>query len=502
MQKGRERKPNNQGLTLLELLIAVIILAIIVIPFLNSFVISANTNSRAAKTHRATTVAQNLVEGFKAGSVADIVRQMNYPQSGFSVISPDSLSGSPQSSVYELTRISGTGGTEYIKSLSSEEIAALHPGADEKALRKEFLNCDGSDGNARRNSTFSADGGNSWEFVPQYNTEKQAGVPRPPEEGKYYFAIKGIRVQGSTFDALVSLDSGKYKSSGPVAADKQYNEKETVQIMGMDDTKDAIFVQTAAIDREAVEWLKNTYSEKAAEIKTENLRRKITISIEAAGDAKPVHEVKINYTYTFIPDPSITFGEKKDYRIFNNSETGEELRAVYLYYFPWYNASEEDTIEIDNGVDSSGNTVGAGSLPVKLYIVKQESGKPSELLEKENNYRALLYIRDKQPPGVTEDKAVHESLRTNLEENLYQKYVPAGSVLPAPAVRYQWNTRFINPSEADVKKEKLKWSIDMAGSQAQDRIYELSVKIYEEGAADNHFPEEDRIAEITAERND
>ena len=482
-EKGKTDQMNNQGLTLLELLIAVIILAIIVIPFLNSFVISAKTNSRAAKTHRATTVAQNIVEGFKAGSLADVMWQMNYPEIDFHVVSPDSVEGALGGNVYEMMK---TADGEYVKSISSEEIRNLHPDMKEKELRKEFLACDGADGNSRRNSIFSMDEGATYEFIPQY-------------KGKYYFAIENVTVQGSTFDALIFLDSSKYREGGTVTADKQYNGKETVQIIDMEDTKDAIFVQTKDMDETAISELKWKHAELTDQFKTENMKRKITVSIENSGGEKAIQKVKVNYLYTFTPDPTITYGANKDYWIFNNSETGEELRSIYLYFMPWYNPSKPDEIEIDNGVDSSVThaVTGSGSLPVELYIVKQETGDPGTLNERENNYQSELRIYDDQTGG---GQAVHKSLRTNLEQNLYQVYVPEGSMLVKPAVTYWINGQSIH--DESEKEAKLNWKKDMSGSDVQDRIYEMTVSVYEEGAAENNFPEEDRLAQIVAERND
>lgn len=503
MESKEEKKLNNQGLTLLELLIAVIVLAIIVVPFLNSFVISARSNGRAARTHRATSVAQNIVEGFKAGSLADVMWQMNYPELGFQVVSPDSIEGSLSDSVMEMTRIAGTDGIEYVKSVSSEEMIALYPGADDKTLKSKFTVCDGADGNARHSSIFSADGGKSYEFVPQKSNNTSY-----TENGKYYFAIKGVRMQGSAFDALICLDSAKYTNAGSLSAEKRYNEEKTVQLTGMDDTKDAIFVQTNTMDDAVIEDLKWNYPTWADLMKTENIERKITVSIEATGDAKPIHKVKVNYLYTFLPDSSITC--EREYCIFNNSETGEELRAIYLYYSPWYNLSQKETIEINNGKDSSGFVTGNGSLPVDLYIVKQESGDLGTLNQREVNYKVLLQIND---DGKPTDPAVHRSLRTNLEQNLYQAYLPEGSTLPGSTVSYELNGSPVlnipvvidpeNPAETKRETEvKLNWKEDMAGSEKQDRIYEMTVKIYEEGAADAHFPDEDLLAEMVADRND
>lgn len=64
---------NDQGFTLLEMIIAITILAIIVIPLLRSFVISSRANAVAKRKLQASTVAQNLMEDMKACDLEDIV---------------------------------------------------------------------------------------------------------------------------------------------------------------------------------------------------------------------------------------------------------------------------------------------------------------------------------------------------------------------------------------------------------------------------------------------
>lgn len=58
-------KKDNKGFTLLELLVAVIILAIVVTPMLHSFVTSYRVNARSREIMRATTLAQNEMEIFE-----------------------------------------------------------------------------------------------------------------------------------------------------------------------------------------------------------------------------------------------------------------------------------------------------------------------------------------------------------------------------------------------------------------------------------------------------
>ena len=84
----------NAGFSLVELLIAVIILAIIVVPLLHGFVTSARMNGKARQTQRAITVAQDLMEGLKAYDIEELKEQFNDPVNGFYVMESKLIKGS------------------------------------------------------------------------------------------------------------------------------------------------------------------------------------------------------------------------------------------------------------------------------------------------------------------------------------------------------------------------------------------------------------------------
>ena len=70
----QNRRRDNRGLTLLELLVAVIMLGLLVSPLLHAFVISASTATKARNHNETTNAATNLIEQIK-GSNLDFVLQ-------------------------------------------------------------------------------------------------------------------------------------------------------------------------------------------------------------------------------------------------------------------------------------------------------------------------------------------------------------------------------------------------------------------------------------------
>lgn len=71
-KNNSNEKSNNAGLSLVELLVAITILAIIIVPLLHTFVSSANTNGKAQTIMRATVTAENIMEEFKDKSMESL----------------------------------------------------------------------------------------------------------------------------------------------------------------------------------------------------------------------------------------------------------------------------------------------------------------------------------------------------------------------------------------------------------------------------------------------
>ena len=72
----RNRHRDNRGLTLIELLIAVIMIGLLVSPLLHAFVISASTASKARRVNETTNAATNLIEQIKGSNLDDILQDV------------------------------------------------------------------------------------------------------------------------------------------------------------------------------------------------------------------------------------------------------------------------------------------------------------------------------------------------------------------------------------------------------------------------------------------
>ena len=68
-----EKKGNNKGFSLLELLVAVAILAVIVTPFLMAFLTTTRINASTKEAQRAKFAATNVMEDIRSRDVDSVI---------------------------------------------------------------------------------------------------------------------------------------------------------------------------------------------------------------------------------------------------------------------------------------------------------------------------------------------------------------------------------------------------------------------------------------------
>lgn len=75
MRVKRIGKLNQKGMSLIEVIVAIAILAVVIVPTLRIFASTAGTNFRSRQRQRATSVAEGTMESFKAYSMSEICSQ-------------------------------------------------------------------------------------------------------------------------------------------------------------------------------------------------------------------------------------------------------------------------------------------------------------------------------------------------------------------------------------------------------------------------------------------
>lgn len=80
------RTQNNKGFSLLEVLVTIMIIAIVSVPIIRSFVVTANVNHKARRLQNATDVAQNISEYFASRPMGELLADFGASPNG---LSPD-----------------------------------------------------------------------------------------------------------------------------------------------------------------------------------------------------------------------------------------------------------------------------------------------------------------------------------------------------------------------------------------------------------------------------
>lgn len=224
----RKFRLNNKGITLVEVMAAIAILAVVTVPFLNSFLASARSNQKARDMLRATTVAQNLMESVEAFSLEEICTQINNSAAESKLYLPYGYDAH-----FELENERGE---------TSGQIV---------------------DGN--------------YEF-----TETDSNT--------YCLAIQGIEEDGRVYDARILLDASGYRENGE-GSKWNYNEKYSLDINVMNENTDVIFVvnqEEEAAVFEAAGWnreddwddVKRVFSILVEQDEEKRKSEKVSISLE------------------------------------------------------------------------------------------------------------------------------------------------------------------------------------------------------------------------------
>lgn len=471
-------KENNRGLSLIEVLVAVIILAIVVTPFLHSFVTTANTNRKAKEIHRATVLAQSVVESCKAETLESIAQQFDYPtDTDFRIMNKDRILDAVdwKNSVAEIRYNTSRG--EYDPALNFEDLTEYDP-----ADRRDHVT----------SSIYSEDDGLTGEFIGQ-------------EDGIYYFSIENVKKEVTdtrpAYDVLIKLDATTYET-GSTEHDIAYNDTNLVQLPVINQKKDALCVQR---DEYTLNAISEFYAQFQAVLYPEIINRpenaawkadpttyalEIEMAIKKEIAANLKREINLKITSTNVTaEYKYSYTHGTDTREYINTQTpfdslltGENLRNVYLYYYPLYGRTAfDDVINIDNET----------SVPIDLYLFKQKkdaanlAGSMTTTMN-ESTYKMSLYFKE-SAAGIDVDN-MSTKLHTNLGINIAASAGDSEYEIATPPQAY------LN----GVAKQLSEVAVDkILSADSQDRVFDMEVSIYKNGAGASEYPESMHVATIS-----
>ncbi len=355
MSKGMgTKKLNNNGFSLLEVLIAMVILALVSIPLLHSFVTTAKTNGRAKILMRATDCAENLMESLEYRSVEEIVEY--YKNSGNTVYDNWGMKRWEQLKANQTVDGDESEGAYVIDITNPSDISQPLPDG-----YKVYMLLDPN-------------------MYPNNNALNVADV-------------KSISIE----DTAVYEMSQLYDES-------VYNRFDEWNRMANED-------QNVLYTRKSPSYFKENLS-RTMEITIE----KLGTDADGAGNTVDLVKVKMDIKYFFKSKSqyqSVLPADRKEYVeetkvLFNNLSTKVPLNGIYVFYQPRYlanKAGNRDTIIINN-VDN---------LPVNIMLAAQQGAADASY--KSQYFNALTgpnVTVIENPAGSFADADAGVTLFTNL----------------------------------------------------------------------------------------
>lgn len=454
----RKLKNDDRGVTLVEIIVSIAILAIIVLPFLNAFVTATKTNVKAKNEMNATHLATNIMEGIEKNSMKTLAYQFNYPSEYFDVA--DGFNISDGSSACELLKKSDK--FDNVKRL--EDISA------------EIVNKDDVITSCIHKTDAKAKIGDAslWNF-------------RESDAHKYYFYMSGVQSGTKKYNALVTVDAKSDAESDNKV--RKYNMDEVADMSAMDANFDCM-----SADKYSATNIISAFNNMnpGFSVQQSDIKRTIKIDIEKSGAASnKATKVTVSYSYSIkngvkktFPDPNSALKDDYTMVIYDNSSdtVNHNLRNVYLFYNPWY-TSTDNTWDTANDVIIVNNK---DKVDCTVNIVKQKTiSDQSELSTKESTYKA--YVRVSEPGNRTGHAYTH--IATNLNVNMG---APDNPLQPGQAI-YGFNNNVIQNDVKAIIDIK-----NLTKSKASERLYDVKVDIYESKASlDDIFKDKDPVVTMT-----
>ncbi len=437
----------NKGFSLVEVLVAMTVLALVVAPMAALFTSSVRMNMVSKHRMNAITLAEDLMEALKSNNIATICYQFQYPGD------------------FKLVELDGT-----VADTSTDPGTVLPKMVD--------------DGMGGTTVAKDSDGNPIFNF-------------KPNSSGIYTFSLTNVTVQQNreTYDAEIEMNTNKYKTAGADPSKLiDFNTNPMVTIAAVKGDENMPAVRSGDDDENTfINMIAEAASEGHTGVTESDIKRTFTVQIDSAESANAGVSYKDKYGYVTKGFALNTFTAKTKTE---ESEEGEgegkepdegepgggggagseekiPLENVFLFYTPNYyskgTAANMDTFEINN---NSGKEI-------NVYIVKQENGNYVGFDNDEKLYRMAIKIVN----GTGSTTYIKSNINYNMAHD-YDDTVDAqisSSSITGPA---SLTVNGAVPSSDNLKKL---WT-DLAGTQTKDKFYDVTIKVYKSADAAHTDP--------------
>lgn len=443
MQKRRERKVNNAGFTLLEVLVAMIILAVVSVPLIRSFATATRTNRRAKIEMQCTNAAENLAEIFRDSKVEDLITRFSASTENTVTIEE----GKDVTDIYDAS-----------KTYKNQDIYTF------QIKNQDDMNADLPDG-------YYAEVVLDSSYYPNAN-------------GLNLSQIEPVSIKDS---AIYTMDPNFDKEAYKIFLEK--NKKANAERPG-----DYGLINTN--DDEALKYLKDNLTRKITIVIDKRGEADAPSSVTPAvtpgttpaaspAVAEKINLVKVSLIITYQAKGS--WADSKFYPadrtavevlntdLFDNSTSLQELNSVYLFFYPRYKAASNNNDEIV--VENIEN------IDTKLYLsaLTGATDEGMRSIYTAGKHQRLTIIEE--PEGSQENAKI--LLRTNLVKDVPYSQYSANDGTLLMNLTYKNFTGSIAKTGTDAQDFVRASNIDGKTLDKEDtpkRIYKMTVSIYDDAA--------------------
>lgn len=374
------KKKKNEGFTLVELVIAIVILAIAVSPLLANFIQSSKMNLKSRKQLNALNLAQDIMEG-----MSQYTAQENADYFFLASVSDNSILADK--------RVLPSGTT--VTSCSGQVATKSDP------------------------------------------TLNNIASPMPSDWTKFVYTVNGIQTAAgnyNNYDMTITIDSTSISTNVDAGAKtpqeiaEEINGKEYANIFQVDQYFDAVDTIKAEEEELAYSNLRQNSTIPSTPLTdfVGKVERTISVNFTNAGtEADPDYAVEVVTTYkvlntaksslgftgTHADDASTTYVERSG----NLSKAESKImpRSIYLYFegLSGANATNREKIEINNTTNQ----------PVIVYLIRNVD--PATLTQPSvitfnNNYACDVYVSSKESADPSAPTVDNVEIVSNLRSNL------------------------------------------------------------------------------------
>ena len=545
------KRKDNRGFTLVELLIAMAIIAIVLTPLYSNFRQSTYLNGKAKKAMDATNMASDIMEGISAYGPDEIITGFDsideelYTKDhapGATPVRTNYLNVMPnyvQLSAFGEATPDGSGGFTMVNNVMS--YAANSSGAYTTAL---------SAANPTGVSTINYDDstGNSL-YVKPAPSVSSVGDPfarylrvKKSSDSKYYFyatdvadtnniSRKGLTSNDYTYDIIVELNANDSEtgfgnvntgSGDPLETNENIRDGfKEVYITNLNPLFDGVFteeVDTFDAGAMALEAYKSGTSTATRQDLIDNMIRNIVVDIEHDNitdqDKVLVSEVySIKSSWSHASDFSSSQATVIDHR---QICAVKKLRDLYIYYTPNYKSTSggdplDRIIILNHDRDGVASTYDATE--VNLHLMRIRTAETTSDLEA--NYKCSVNVFERHSESADDMLTTYsDEICTHIYSNLRDNLDPSTSESDQKANRREGSRNVYKFSPYDFPSDLSQVMtyytaglsignhshmdnliVENGGlkSEATDRLYSVKIYVYESGSADAGFPADKRV---------